>query len=219
LNSTDQVMFILQVILAVGPLAVYFLGLGLVNSQGHPVMVNSRADFTLLTIAFLPMIIMPVIGLVGSGLAWLGLAIVVAVVISFFCVLPGRRKGWVIYNIDIRHCRRLVELTCRKLGWSVEQRGENLIVGPDQLVISFEHLPLLSNVTLHISNDKEPAGHAGSDQLLGILRQKLYGQSMLPSLAGASLVVIGTGLLGLPMWYMFFHMEAIVEVVRDILFA
>ena len=30
MNSADQVMFILQVILAVGPLAVYFLGLGLV---------------------------------------------------------------------------------------------------------------------------------------------------------------------------------------------
>jgi hypothetical protein len=213
-------MFILQVILAVGPLAVYFLGLGLVNSQGHPVMVNARADFTLLTIAFFPLIIIPVIGLIGQNLAWLGLAIITAILVAFFYVRPGRRQGWVIYNMDIRRCRRLLIQACRQKGWSVEFHEDRLAVGPGLLMIHFEHFPLLNNVTLQIAPGEGNTNASSThEQLVGLLQQKLNAQCTLPSMAGAGLVIIGTGLLGLPLWYMFYHMQAIVEVVREILFA
>ena len=43
-------------------------------------------------------------------------------------------------------------------------------------------------------------------------------EAMLPSPAGASMVVIGAALLGVPMWYLFHHMDAIASAVRQVLF-
>ena len=42
---------------------------------------------------------------------------------------------------------------------------------------------------------------------------------MLPSPTGASMVVIGAALLGVPMYYLLNHMNAIVDVVKHIFFA
>ena len=43
-DAPAHVVFVLEVLIALGPLAVYFLGLGLVNSQPRPCLVNARAD-------------------------------------------------------------------------------------------------------------------------------------------------------------------------------
>jgi len=67
LNSADQVLFVLQLILVIGPLAVYFLGLGLVNSQANPCLVNARVDFVVLTTAFIPVILGPMVLLIQHG--------------------------------------------------------------------------------------------------------------------------------------------------------
>jgi hypothetical protein len=80
-------------------------------------------------------------------------------------------------------------------------------------------MPWLRNMTLRI----KPAGNQPSlearDALLATLDRELRKESMLPSAAGAGLVVIGATLLGLPMWYLFSNMNAIVDVVRRMLLA
>ena len=49
--------------------------------------------------------------------------------------------------------------------------------------------------------------------------EEMAAEGLLPSPTGASLVLIGAALLGVPMWYLLHHMGAIVDVVRQILFA
>ena len=101
LDSSDQVVFVLQLIIALGPLAVYFLGLGLVNSQAHPCLVRARSDFVLLAVAFVPVIIAPVLLLVQHGHPLIALLVVAAVAGIFAAPAAARSGIWVVYNISL----------------------------------------------------------------------------------------------------------------------
>ncbi len=208
-------------VLAVGPLAIYFLGLGLVNSQARPCMVNARADFALLAVAFFPVILLPSFVLIEYGHPGVVGAVLAGVLALFFGMLPKRGESWVIYNCSLAQCRRLLGHAVGHLGWRTEGNS-----GPDTihlhtagLVIACTSLPWLRSVTLRIDGATSPQAITARDRLLAVMRAEMAREALLPSATGASLVVIGAGLLGLPMWYLFQHMEAVVEVVRRILFA
>jgi len=219
LDSTEQAAFVLKLVLALGPLAVYFLTLGLVNSQARPHLVNARVDFVLLAIAFVPVIIAPLVMLIEHGRWWLASAVVVVAAGGFSAALPGRDSGWVIYNIGPGQCRRLLERACCRLGWHVVGSDDQLQVVEADLVVSLNALPWLRNVTVRVRGAGAGSGEAARARLLWALGREIRGEAMLPSPTGASLVVVGAGLLGIPMWYLFRHMDAIVDVVRRVLFA
>ena len=234
MNSADQIVFVLQVVLALGPMAVYFLALGLVNSQARPCLVRARSDFIVLTIAFVPLVVWPILTLVRYGHPWLATTVSVGVAALFIAMLPRRGSGWVLYNVSPRQCRRLLDQACRRLGWSIQteaaQAGQTpdaiqtadpttadtLHIGPVGLTITQDSLPGLRNVTLWV-NATKPAQTPEIDRLIQSLSQEIQHESMLPSPAGASLVLIGATLLGVPMWYLFQHMDLIVRAVRHIL--
>lgn len=218
MDAREQVMFVLQVVMALGPIAVYFLGLGLVNSQARPFLISSRRDFTLLASAFIPLILVPAVGLVRQGHPWLAWGTVVGVAAIFLAMLPARHSSWVIYNVSASQFRRIIERACRRQGWKTEPAGRDLAVVPLGVTLAIHRVSWLRNATVEIHpSTAEARSRAAS--FLGVLDEELKRESMLPSPAGASLVVIGASLLGLPMWYLFHHMHQIVDVVRQILFA
>jgi hypothetical protein len=214
LDSADQVVFVLQLIIALGPLAVYFLGLGLVNSQAHPCLVRARSDFVLLAIAFVPVIVAPILLLVQNGHPIIALAVVAAVAGLFAMLLPRSNGNWVVYNIGITQCRRVLERSCRRLGWSLSVSDDTIEIAPAGLTIHQSSIPWLRNVSIRVQGSEQSA-----DRLMDALGCELQRESMLPSPTGASLVVIGAALLGVPMYYLLNHMNAIVDVVKHILFA
>jgi hypothetical protein len=219
LNSAEQVVFVLQIILTLGPLAVYFLALGLVNSQASSRLVNARVDFVLLTIAFVPVILVPAVLLVWQG--WLLTAIggLLAVGGLFRAMLPARSGAWVIYNIDAHECRQLLKRACRRLGWTASCTQDELHVCPVGLTVRWETLPWLRNATIRVHAVSDDPLEPAQARLIGAIREEIEQLAMLPSPTGASLVLIGAGLLGMPLWYVFQHIEAIVDVVQQILFA
>ncbi len=219
MDSADQVVFVLQLILALGPLALYFLALGLVNSQSHPCLINARVDFVLLAVAFLPVMIGPMLLLIEHGHALIAAGVVAGMAALFRALLPARRGAWVIYNVSREQCRVLMERACRRLNWSVTVADDQIRVSPVHLVITQSALPWLRNVALRIRCLGGVGGEDAQEQLIDALASEIQRESMLPSPMGASLVVIGAALLGMPMWYLFHHMDAIVDVVRQILFA
>lgn len=229
MNAAGEVIFVLQVAIALGPIAVYFLGLGLVNSQARPSLISARSDFLCLAVAFFPLLLAPVLALLERHWLWPALGVCLILGFTFIRMIPAHGDGWVVYHIDPQRFRRLLERACRRLGWTVRDDGSggDEIEGPD-LHVRYGALPLLRNVTLRIEplpagEGREPAVAGGfsdsRDQLLAGVRRELERESMLPSATGASLVVIGASLLGLPLWYLLNHMNAIVDVVRQILFA
>jgi hypothetical protein len=220
-NSSDQVILVLQLLLTIGPLAAYFLGLGLVSSRAHPCLVSERADFVLLTLAFVPVISWPLVSLLSTA-RYVPAAGLVAVLATLFCwLLPRGEGGWVIYNLSGQELRRALQRACGRLGWRIEYTtatGDEpeATVQPAGLTLTTSNMPWLRNITLRC----KVATRAEADarrELLHALAGELRKESMLPSPTGAGLVVVGALLLGLPTWYFFHHIDAIVDVVRRVL--
>ena len=82
-DASAHAVFVFEVLIALGPLAVYFLGLGLVNSQPRPCLVNARVDFVWLTVAFVPVIAVPSVAMVQQGLLVVALSVVLGVALLF----------------------------------------------------------------------------------------------------------------------------------------
>lgn len=222
MDSADQVILVLQIVLTIGPIAVYFLTLGLFSSQACPRLVSERADFVLLGTAFVPVICWPLISLVTAGRFALAGALLGAIALVFAMLLPTRQGGWVIYNISTQECRRALRRACSRLGWQIEYSTPSddepeAVIRPAGFVVTFHGMPWLRNMTLRFKHTGNSAHTEAREQLLTMLSGELRRESMLPSAAGAGLVVIGATLLGLPMWYFFSNMNAIVDVVRRML--
>jgi hypothetical protein len=214
MNPAEQVFLVLQLILVLGPLAVYFLALGLVNSLARPCLINARVDFVLLTVAFVPILLVPTIGLVQGG-HWAIAAVVLAVCSGvFLLLLPPGSTRWVLYNCGFEQSRRLIVRAARKLGCHAAQNDDDICIASLGIRIHLSAIGWLRNVSLCITTSRGDAG-----PFLQALQEELSAEAMLPSPAGASLVLIGTALLGVPMWYLLHHMDAVVDVVRHILFA
>jgi hypothetical protein len=220
-NSSDQVTFVLQLVLALGPLAIYFLGLGLVNSQAHPCMVPARTDFVVLTVAVVPMVMGPVVALVDLG-GWWPAFVAGLVAVGFIAsMLPRRNSGWVVYNTSLPQCRRLLCRACHRLGLSAEGGEDQVHVPEAGLTVMLSSLPVLRNVTLSMRTppSEDNKGDAIVRRLMDTLEHEIRQETMLPSPAGASMVVIGATMLAVPMWFLFNNVDAIARAVRQIFFA
>lgn len=220
MDTTDTAIFVLKIVLALGPLAVYFLALGLINSQARPYLLSARVDFTLLAVACVPVIAAPIQLLFAHGHFHLVTGVVVGVLALFFGLLPRWGQGWVVYNCSPAQCRRLLQQACRRLGWELERGADGtLYVCQPDLLITTTGLPWLRSVTLRIDGPTSLVTQSARNKLIATLHDELSREAMLASTTGISLVVIGVALLGVPMWYLFHHMDAIVDVVRRIFFA
>ncbi|NLX15135.1 MAG: hypothetical protein GXY44_16000 [Phycisphaerales bacterium] len=220
MGADQKVVFVLELIVAIGPLAVYFLALGLLNSRPHPYLIGLRADFLLLSIAFFPLMVVPLAALAARGWlgSWFGGVAAMALVL-WWAIQSGLGSGWVIYNIDGRHCLDAVGRACRRLGWETTEVGERIVVTSPKLEIQISTFSILRNVTLNvtISDGHELPGEV--DRLGEALARELDAEALLPSPTGAGLVMVGSILLAVPMGYLAHHVEAVVEVVRRIFLA
>jgi len=219
-DTTNTAVFVLKLVVALGPLAIYFLTLGLINSQARPYLLSARTDFTLLAIVCVPIFAAPALVLIEHGYFPLVTGVIVVMLAMFFGLLPRWGQGWVMYNCSSAQCRRLLQQACRRLGWQLERDADgSLHIGQQNLRVTTTELPWLRSVTLRIDGPKTPATQSNRSRLIATLNHELSGEAMLASATGISLVVIGVTLLGVPMWYLFHHMDAIVDVVRQIFFA
>jgi hypothetical protein len=219
MDSTANVILVLQLLVNLGPLALYFVVLGLVNSQRHPRLVSSRGDFVTLTVVFLPVLIWPVPFLVTHGLWWL-LGVGAAVVCgSFPFLLPKRRAGWVIYHTNEAETRAIVQRAARRLAWDARWTPAGMTVPEANLRLWCGAFPWLGSVSVHLEGLKGNPDAGAIDSLRVQIERQLERRSLLPSGVGVGLVLVGVVLWIVPLWMMFRHFDAIVDVVQHFLFA
>jgi len=216
MSAFDQVIVILKLACFVGPVAVYFVTLGLVNSQATPRMLTARGDFLALSVALLPILLSPIPWLVANGWAWLIPLAGLAAVAAWRRLLPPPDSGWVIYNLPAGQAQPLIERAIRALGWRYASRPRAIELRERGLRVTFSHVPLLRNATVHLRWDAR-AARRETMELIGHQLTTLIGrQQQLPSLSGCCLLLAGTLLLMFPLWMMSRHGQAIAEVVNQL---
>ncbi len=219
MDSTANVILVLQLLVNLGPPALYFIILGLVNSQRHPRLVSSRADFVTLTVVFLPILVYPVPFLVGQG--WWGLLGIGAAIVfsAFFALLPKHGAGWVVYHTTEAEMRIMLNQAIRRLGWTATWDRLDAVVPDAGLRIQCSAFPWLGSVSIHLSGLEGQPRPGSTDALRAQIERQLERRSLLPSAVGTCLVIVGVVLWVVPLWMMFRHMDAIVDLVQHLLFA
>lgn len=201
---------VLMLVACVAPVAIYFLTLGLVNSHSRPYLVSSRSDFISLSIVLAPVLVLPVPLLAQATLWWLLLLVVVALAGVFAWMLPSAEAGFVVYNITRPYCMRLIKAAIHRLGWVGHWHGRFWQSDDGAFKIHIRDFALLRNVTVHC----EAPADSRTDRVATLsneMQQRLSGVSQLPSTMGACLVVLGLGLMVLPLWTVGRHIDDLVD--------
>ena len=136
-----------------------------------------------------------------------------------YCPTHARLTRDMVLSARARHprARVLVKRCLGELGWSYRVANGVLQIPQHRLEISFSALPALRNVTCHLAFDRADDRPHTAEMLRQKLDTALTGQKLLPSLAGSCLMILGVGMVILPLWMMTRHSEAIAEVVNRLL--
>jgi len=211
LLGSYEVNDVLMLVACVGPVAIYFLTLGLVNSHSRPYLVSSRSDFVSLSIVLAPLLVLPVPLLAQAALWWLLALGVVALAGVFAWMLPSTEAGFVMYNITRPRCVRLIKAAIHHLGWAGHWHGRVWQSDDGTFTMHIRDFALLRNVTVHCET---PTGSRADDRVAALsneMQQRLSEVSQLPSTMGACLVVLGLGLMILPLWTVSRHIDDLVD--------
>jgi hypothetical protein len=219
MDSQEQAIFLLKVMINIAPIAVYFLVLGLLNSQAQPRIVSGQRDFVVLTLVFVPMLVWPVPFLVANGFWWLLLIGLAAAAGGFAALLPRRLSSWVMYNLSEQRCRRHLENALHRLQVDYELADGSYLISSHGLEIHISSFSVLRNVTLHFSFDRSNPPAELLEGLREVLQEELEKLALLPSASGVCLLALGVLLLMLPLWMINNHVDAVVEVITRLLFA
>jgi hypothetical protein len=220
--ADDQVILLLKFALTIGPVAVYFLTLGYLNAQPRPQIVGGRADFLLLGVIFVPVIVWALLllsslsPLVVTGAGCAALA-------AMFRLLPPKQSSWVIYNVTPRTFYRSLARALGRIGHSIAHdeahRGGQSVWTVDSLGLRVRVTPfsLLQNVTCTFERlDGLPVRAEQVEPIRRSLRESLGATHTLPSVSAACFLLIGTVMLSAPLLMMARHMDAVVKVVRSL---
>ncbi len=221
-SADEHVVMLLKFALTIGPIAVYFLALGLLNAQTRPQLLSGRADFVLLAVVFFPIglwAMLLMVNLPGIVLASAGFA----AALGFYWMMPRRQSSWVIYNISTEKFQRVLGRALDSLGhrerdessdaggrpvWALPALGLRIRVSP---------FSLLQNVTcLFERTDGMPIAPEQIEPIRRRLHEQLARTDALPSASAACFILIGTVMLSAPLLMMANHMDAIVKVVRSL---
>ncbi|MFQ5503086.1 MAG: hypothetical protein ACE5EQ_12455, partial [Phycisphaerae bacterium] len=215
-----QVVDVLMLVACVAPISIYFLTLGLVNSHARPHLVSSRSDFLSLTVVLIPLLVWPLPLFVHSGLGWLYAAGLLALALLFIRLLPPVNAGFVIYNISEKRAHRLLQESIRHLGWAGHWQNRSWNerswrADDRRMSIHIRGFALLRNVTFHI----EPTTEDNTPRIAELqseIERRFTAISQLPSPMGACLVLLGAGLLIIPMWMVSRHIDDLVDAMSHL---
>jgi hypothetical protein len=218
--DVDSTILTLKVIGTVAPIAAYFLTLGVVNSQASPKIISSRWDFIILTGIFLPALFWPLASL-ESSIGWKAVvALILPGIAVLRAMLPHPWKHWVIYNADRQRAAESVRRALVGLGWTFRQEDETVFAVPAlDMKVEVTGLAPLNAVNLHIRTDAQSGEQVQAALLIAAVEASLRRYQLLPTTAGLFLVLIGAGLMIVPLWMMTRHMHDIVEAIQRLFVA
>lgn len=145
--------------LAIVPLAVYFLFLGIIHVSRRPFILTGDADMALLSAAVSGMVFIgpmnlffPINAAIRFGsYIWLILAFLYFL-ITMLVILYSRPR-LIVYNIDKTTLKEILDRIANQLDESSNWAGDSLYIPQQNLDLHLEYVSGLNNVTI-VSNKK-----------------------------------------------------------------
>ncbi len=208
----EQLSLPVQVAAVVIPAAVYFLLLGLLNSQRTPQLLRARTDFVLMVLAFFPIFAVPVLQYLGASY-WTVLGMTALVSAAALLLAPGRKGNWVIYNLTLPETLRAVERALRANGMAFDRRGKTLVVQGHDVSAKLAALPILRNVTITLDGPGAAAMHEAFEQSLSDELALIHAQT---TPMAATFLLISTVMLTTPLAVVANRMPDMVRLIGDL---
>lgn len=212
MDPHSQVIWILKLAMNIAPVALYFMILGLVNSQSRVHVVTLRNDWLAMMMVFLPVLMWPVMFLAGAGWQLGAMLTLIGGVGILKLSAPPVSSGWVLYNCTLATVRTAMIETLDRLaiGWKVADDRTLMLDGDRR--IELNDFPLLKNVTVKIHADDaallaDRLGHTLSQRLEPVVSQ--------PPLSASAMLLCGAAMLIIPLSLMVQHFDAFVKVFCD----
>lgn len=200
----------LRIAAVVVPIGLYFLVLGLLNTRAHPQLLTGRRDFALLAAAIGPVLLQPIVAVVGTSPAALaGAAAALAVPVL---LLTPRGRSWVIYNLPFRQAGPVVRDALADLHLPAHPADGGFHLGAGRF-LAIEGFPLLRNVTVRlVGGDARLAAdlHAALADRLG----RIEGEA---TPAAVALMLVATAMMVAPLALVARRVPEIVRLLTDLL--
>lgn len=182
--------------LAVAPLALYGLMLGVMNVSRRPCLISGTRDFAALAIALMGLVIIGPMELLlpdaaanqlGSyGYVWLLMLAFYALSVLFLALIA--RPKLVVYNISLQELRETLEQLAAELDEEHSWAGDNLVLPNLGVQLHLDNFPPLRNVTLCSSGDRQ--SYLGWRTLEQELAERLHSVQVPANPWGVSLIAI-----------------------------
>ncbi len=211
--GSEQMSLAIQVAAVVAPVAIYFLLLGLLNSQPNPQMLNARSDFILLNAAFAPVLCVPVLNYFGTPFWAAPVAIVMMLVVSA-ALAPRRTSNWVVYNITLPAAFRAAERALMTMGESFDRRDRRILLRGKDLALKFSAMPLLRNVSISVEGDDTTDFGKKFESLLAA---QLTGIPAVATPMAVTFLLIATAMLITPLGLLADRMPEMVRIITDLI--
>jgi len=218
MNPTEQAIWVVKLALYIAPPALYFVMLGLVNSQGRCHVISGRSDWLALMLVFFPVLIWPTLWLMELGRWLLVLLLSAGWAVFLWLSTPDELASLVIYNTTRCRCRRAVQRTLAGLNVPFREDRGTLILPQQDVRIKFNSVTVLRNVTLHFEGPLYQH-RVLLERIRGELAARLARIQTTPGLSAPCLLLAGTVMLLIPLSMMVQNIDVFVQLVTDLLAA
>jgi hypothetical protein len=193
------------------PLGVYFLVLGLLNSRRSPQLLTGRRDFALLTAAFSPLFVIPLIEVLG--LSPLSALLATGAVVGGTLLLGPRGNTWVVYNLPVGRASSAVADALTACGRDALPTDGGFAFGDAGESVRVAGFPLLRNVSIRLlSTDAALARTFEAELACRLERIRTESSPM-----AASMLLVATAMLVVPLTIAAHRAGEIVRILTDLL--
>ena len=188
--------------IAVGPLAVYLLLLGVMNLRGRPLVTTGARDAAALGIGLVGFVIAGPMELFFpegaasrfGGWVWLMLIVFYGLCVSLVVLLM--RSRIVVYNISLEQLRPILTSVAMKLDKRSRWNGDSLIMPERRVHLHVEPVEALRNIQLTAGGNQQSfEGWQALEQELSVALKRIsVGPNLIgiPFLIASAMLAIGT---------------------------
>lgn len=206
--------------IAIAPLAVYLLLLGVMNLRGRPFVTTGARDAAALAIGLVgfviagPMELFFPEGAASRFGAWVWLMLVIFYGLCVSLVVLLMRSRIVVYNISLEQLRPVLTAVAMKMDPRSRWNGDSLLLPERKVHLHVEPVAWLRNVQLTAGGSQQ--SYEGWQELEEGLSAALKKMKVGPNLVGVPLLIISGALaLGAAVW-MLGDKQAVAQALEEL---